>query len=241
MRRRFRRDVGVVRIVAGGRDDIDPGRRGDRRDLRPRPVPSLIPRGADAHEYESSTRDADRIRGAGLVVANGLGLESGLADAIDAARSDGVAVYEVGPTMSPRLGSPRLDGPRSDGDRGRGTGTTSRRGGRPRDVGLGDPNLQLDLRQVAPRPRPGDGCHHGRGAGRAPQAGDQPRGARLLRRPVRLRGDRRGHPVAQLAGRGKRPGPRDAGRHDAPRGRDDGVRRDEPSEAGGGGAGVARR
>src|SRR6478609_355675 len=60
------------------------------------PVSSLIPRGADAHEYESSTRDADRIRGADLVVSNGLGLESGLSDAIDAARSDGVAVYEVG-------------------------------------------------------------------------------------------------------------------------------------------------
>ncbi len=69
-------------------------------------VPSLIPRGADAHEYESSPRDADRIRGAGLVVANGLGLESGLSDAIDAARSDGVAVYEVGPTMSARGSDP---------------------------------------------------------------------------------------------------------------------------------------
>jgi zinc/manganese transport system substrate-binding protein len=67
-------------------------------------VPSIIPQGADAHEYEISTRDADRIRGAQLVVANGLGLEDGLSDSLEAARSDGVAVEEIGPRVHP-LGS----------------------------------------------------------------------------------------------------------------------------------------
>ena len=45
-------------------------------------VTSLIPLGTDAHAYEPSVQDADLLRGAGLIVANGLGLEEGV-DAIE--------------------------------------------------------------------------------------------------------------------------------------------------------------
>ncbi len=65
------------------------------------PVTLLVPAGADAHEFEPSPRDADRLREAALIVANGLGLEGRSADAIDAAAGDGVVVVEVGPQLRP--------------------------------------------------------------------------------------------------------------------------------------------
>ena len=51
-------------------------------------------------------QDADRLQGAGLVVANGLGLEEGLEDALQQAGSDGVAVLEVGPEVDPLSAAP---------------------------------------------------------------------------------------------------------------------------------------
>ena len=69
-------------------------------------VPSIIPLGSDAHEYEASVQDADRLRSARLVVANGLGLEEGLRDSLDAAEQDGTPVLRVGPHVRPR----RVDG-----------------------------------------------------------------------------------------------------------------------------------
>jgi zinc/manganese transport system substrate-binding protein len=65
-------------------------------------VTSVIPAGSDAHEYEASVQDADRLTGASLVVANGLGLEEGLLDALDGARGDGVEVLAVGESLDPR-------------------------------------------------------------------------------------------------------------------------------------------
>lgn len=67
------------------------------------PVSTLIPAGADAHEYEPSVADADALRGAELVVTNGLGLESGFHDALDTAAADGVSIIEVGPAAEPLL------------------------------------------------------------------------------------------------------------------------------------------
>ncbi len=58
-------------------------------------VESLVPAGADAHSHEPSVRDADDLRGASLVVANGLGLEGHLHDALESAGDDGVQVHEV--------------------------------------------------------------------------------------------------------------------------------------------------
>jgi zinc/manganese transport system substrate-binding protein len=64
-------------------------------------VPALIPVGTDAHAFEPSVQDADTLRGADLVVTNGLGLEEGLHDALHTAEEDGVTVLEVGPDLSP--------------------------------------------------------------------------------------------------------------------------------------------
>lgn len=64
-------------------------------------VEALIPIGADAHTYQPSSRELARIAEADLIVTNGLGLEEGLEDAIDAARTDGAMVLELAPHLDP--------------------------------------------------------------------------------------------------------------------------------------------
>lgn len=70
-------------------------------------VEVLMPTGADPHDFAPSARQAARLRDADLVVASGLGLEAGLADALDAAREEGTPVLELGPALDPR---PLADG-----------------------------------------------------------------------------------------------------------------------------------
>lgn len=64
---------------------------GDRLD-----IVTLMPPGADPHSFELSARQAAGLREADLIVANGLGLEEGLAQHLDAAAAEGVAVIEAG-------------------------------------------------------------------------------------------------------------------------------------------------
>jgi zinc/manganese transport system substrate-binding protein len=64
-------------------------------------VSPLIPQGTDAHTFEPSVQDADALRSAQLVVANGLGLEEGLHDSLESAEADGVTVLEVAPELTP--------------------------------------------------------------------------------------------------------------------------------------------
>lgn len=64
-------------------------------------VEVLIPRGSDAHDYVPSSGQVAALAGADLVVANGLDLEEGLQDVLDAARSDGVLVLEVASELDP--------------------------------------------------------------------------------------------------------------------------------------------
>lgn len=61
----------------------------------------LIPLGADPHAYQASSRQASSLAGADLVVANGLGLEEGLADVLESAADDGARVLWVGEHLDP--------------------------------------------------------------------------------------------------------------------------------------------
>lgn len=63
-------------------------------------VEVLMPPGVDPHEYSASASDAALLRDADLVVVNGLGLESGLADALSALPA-AVTVLAVGPAVGP--------------------------------------------------------------------------------------------------------------------------------------------
>ena len=61
----------------------------------------LLPRGADPHDYQASSREASDIVSADLVIANGLHLEEGLLDVIESAESDGVNVLWIGEAVDP--------------------------------------------------------------------------------------------------------------------------------------------
>jgi len=64
-------------------------------------VITLIPGGADPHDFSPSSQQVAALVRADIVIANGLGLEGGLVDALKSAQSDGATVYEVAPEISP--------------------------------------------------------------------------------------------------------------------------------------------
>ncbi|MFC8682140.1 zinc ABC transporter substrate-binding protein AztC [Microbacterium ureisolvens] len=59
-------------------------------------VMTLMRPNADPHSFEISAREAARLRAADLLVSNGLGLEEGLQQHLDAAAADGVAAFAAG-------------------------------------------------------------------------------------------------------------------------------------------------
>ncbi|MFM9137126.1 MAG: metal ABC transporter substrate-binding protein [Actinomycetota bacterium] len=58
-------------------------------------VSIVIPDGQDPHDFEPSAKDVEMINDADLLVANGLGFEEGLVDALDAANERGVDRFLV--------------------------------------------------------------------------------------------------------------------------------------------------
>jgi zinc/manganese transport system substrate-binding protein len=56
-------------------------------------VRSAMPNGADVHEWEPSARDMEALTHADLIVENGLGLEAGMAKALDQARRAGAGRF----------------------------------------------------------------------------------------------------------------------------------------------------
>lgn len=64
-------------------------------------VEVLMPAGVDPHEFELSAAEAAQLQDADVIVANGLGFEAGMADALDAAEEAGVPLIEVAPGLDP--------------------------------------------------------------------------------------------------------------------------------------------
>ncbi len=64
-------------------------------------VQTVMPVGADPHDFSPSSADVAAMVQADVVVANGLGLEEGLASAIASAQDDGARVLEVAPALDP--------------------------------------------------------------------------------------------------------------------------------------------
>lgn len=64
-------------------------------------VTVLTPNGADPHDFQPSAAQVALINEADLVVANGLNLEEGLFDVLEAAHDDGVNVLELAPALNP--------------------------------------------------------------------------------------------------------------------------------------------
>ena len=64
-------------------------------------VTTLMPVGADPHDYSPSSQDVAAMVSADLVIANGLGLEEGLEQSLESAKADGATVFEVAPQLDP--------------------------------------------------------------------------------------------------------------------------------------------
>ncbi|MGV0853864.1 zinc ABC transporter substrate-binding protein AztC [Mycolicibacterium phlei] len=64
-------------------------------------VTVLMKPNADPHSFGISAQEANRMRNADLVVYNGLGLEEGIAQHVEAARTAGVPVFEAGTHADP--------------------------------------------------------------------------------------------------------------------------------------------
>jgi zinc/manganese transport system substrate-binding protein len=61
----------------------------------------IMPLGADPHDFVPSSAQVALLQQADLVVANGLGLEEGLLDVLEAVADQGVTVLEVAPLVDP--------------------------------------------------------------------------------------------------------------------------------------------
>jgi zinc/manganese transport system substrate-binding protein len=64
-------------------------------------VTTLMPIGADPHDFSPSSKDVATIVAADLVIANGLGLEGGLVESLESAEADGATVFEIAPQLDP--------------------------------------------------------------------------------------------------------------------------------------------
>jgi zinc/manganese transport system substrate-binding protein len=73
----------VVEVVLGSAPDV------------------LIPRGVDAHEFQPSSAQIADLVGADLIVANGMGLEEGLLDALESAEQEGAVVLYLADLVEP--------------------------------------------------------------------------------------------------------------------------------------------
>ena len=74
---------------------------------------TLMPNGADPHDFAASSRQIAQLESATLVVAHGLGLEAGLTNALTSARADGANILEVGARLDPMYfpGTPAIPDP----------------------------------------------------------------------------------------------------------------------------------
>lgn len=64
-------------------------------------VTTLMPIGADPHDFAPSSEQVAQMVSSQIVIANGLGLEAGLDDALDNAASDGATVIEIAERVDP--------------------------------------------------------------------------------------------------------------------------------------------
>lgn len=92
-------------------------------------VTVLMPNGADPHQWQPSAKDIEKLTNADLVVMNGLGLESGLADVIEQAVSEKVSVFVATDHIKIRLVGEGEGVDESDADQ---------------SVGAQDPHLWMD-------------------------------------------------------------------------------------------------
>ena len=96
-------------------------------------VTVLMPIGTDPHEFTPSSEQVAQLVRANLVVANGLGLEEGLAQALESAESDGARVLTIADKVDPIEFGGHDDHAEGDGH----------------DHGSQDPHFWMDMNRMA--------------------------------------------------------------------------------------------
>ena len=120
------RDI-VSSVACGGLADVD----------------TIVPSGSDPHGYEPSLQDRARMESAALVVANGLELEKGLEDTLEAVSESGTPVFEFAGGMDTIPFS--FEGARHGEDEGHDNNEGEREG----HGSGGDPHVWFDPHRVS--------------------------------------------------------------------------------------------
>jgi zinc/manganese transport system substrate-binding protein len=113
---------------------------------------TVMPVGADPHDFSPSSADVATMVGADVVIANGLGLEEGLVDALESARADGANVIEIAPMLDPIEFGGHADkdhadeGHSDEGDHGH---EDDHGHGDEHDHGSLDPHVWFDMNRMA--------------------------------------------------------------------------------------------
>lgn len=110
---------------------------------------TLMGPGDDPHDFSPSSRQIAEMTRSGLVVVNGLGLESGMQAALDNAAADGATLLEVGPGLDPLpLGEGESLGEEGAHDHAAGDGHGHHEGDG-HDHGDLDPHVWMDVARMA--------------------------------------------------------------------------------------------
>ena len=109
-------------------------------------VTTLMPIGADPHDFAPSSEQVAQMVTAQVVIANGLGLEAGLDDALENAASDGATVIEIAELVDPIPFGAGGHDDHGDGEHAHDETKTDDHG---HDHGSEDPHFWLDMNRMA--------------------------------------------------------------------------------------------
>lgn len=112
-------------------------------------VTTLMPIGADPHDFSASSEQVAAMVTADLVVANGLGLESGLADALETAQADGATVLSIGELVDPLPASDAHGAEEAHSDEETHTHEETHTDEEAHDHGDFDPHIWYDMQRMA--------------------------------------------------------------------------------------------
>lgn len=112
-------------------------------------IKTIMPVGADPHDFAPSSSDVTEMVKADLVVANGLGLEEGLRDALDNASKDGAKVFEVAPKLDPIPFAGHDEGHDHDAGGAHAEDSDHGKGDHRDEAGSRDPHVWLDVARMA--------------------------------------------------------------------------------------------
>jgi zinc/manganese transport system substrate-binding protein len=116
---------------------------------------TLMPIGADPHDFAPSSAQVAEMVSAQVVVANGLGLEAGLDDALENAASDGATVIEIAALVDPiPFGAGSHDDPSDEhgdehGEEHAEDGHSDEAKEEDHDHGSEDPHFWFDMNRMA--------------------------------------------------------------------------------------------